>query len=102
MEEWTVTYDKYMLEKLDYIANYIANELDNAFGAQKVLDSIKRETQKLATMPLRFPLYPFNNTRIFRFIVIGSYVVTFKANEKTKTVNILDIFHQHQLQTPLT
>lgn len=102
MEEWAVTYDTYMLEKLDGIADYIANELDDAYGAQKVLDSIKKETQKLVTMPLRFPLYPFNNNKKFRYIVIGSYVVTFKANEKTRTVNVLDIFHQHQLQTPLT
>lgn len=63
MEEWTVTYDTYMLEKLDHIANYIANELDDTFGAQKVLDSVKKETQKLAIMPLRFPPLPVQQCR---------------------------------------
>ena len=58
MEEWTVTYDKYMLEKLDYIANYIANELDDAFGAQKSSRFNKKRDTKTGNNAFTLPPLP--------------------------------------------
>ena len=99
MDDWNVRYAEDAIEDIANIADYIANVLDDPYGALKVASAIESAAQQLVTMPFRFPQCPLEAPDVSecRYAVTGSYVLIFDIEADTQTVIVTNVFHQRQL-----
>ena len=72
-------------------ADYIEFILLNPEAADKLIEAVETEIDKLATMPERHSVVndPVLETWEIRMIVINNYIAFYTINEKERTVNII-------------
>lgn len=100
MDDWNVRYAEDALDDIANIADYIANVLEDSYGALKVTETIEKTARQLVNMPFRFPqcfLDTSDDASECRYTVAGSYVLIFEIETDTQTVIITNVFHQRQL-----
>lgn len=95
MNEWKIVITPEFEQDFINIYTYIAEVLLVPETAQKQINSILDQIEKLNKMPHRFPLIerdPWRD-RGLRKLIVDNYIVFYLTNEKTNEVVILHVFY---------
>lgn len=77
-------------DDLDGALEYISRKLYNPSAAQRLLNKISDTVSLLEENPMLFPLYHDDvlAKQGLRYTVISNYLLFYKVNEQTKTVDL--------------
>lgn len=95
MNKWKIVIAPEFKQELINIYTHIAEVLLVPETAQKQINKILDQIEKLYEMPYRFPLIekdPWHN-RGLRKLIVDNYIVFYLTNEKTNEVVILHVFY---------
>lgn len=83
---------------LDKIISYIALQLANPIAAGDFLDEVDKCYGYLKDSPMMYAKCQDKHLKMegYRKVVIKKYVLVYKINEESKTVNVLRFFHGAQ------
>ena len=86
------------LDELSEIVDYISNNLDNPFSAADFLDKVGECYDRLKDNPKIYQLcdYPEFKEKNYRKAIIKNYVLIYRIDETTQTVNLLHFFFGRQ------
>lgn len=85
-------------EELEHIIDYISNHLNNPSAAADFLDKTEACYQRLMDNPKIYQLcdYPEFKEKNYRKAIIKNYVLIYRIDETTQTVNLLHFFFGRQ------
>ena len=80
------------------IIGYIRNELDNATAAEKIRNNIYKAVERLENFAYIGKVAKFDEDadRIYRMVVVQSYIVIYWVDEPHAMINIARIVHSKQ------
>lgn len=83
---------------LDAVISYVVLSLENKTAAISLLDSIEKCYDSLAHLPLMYEACQDTYLKElgYRKAVIGNYIMVYRVDAETETVNILRLFHGKQ------
>ena len=81
--------------ELDKIVDYIAVNLQNTKAASDFLDQVDSSYDLLIDNPRIYQLcdYPAFKEKQYRKVVINNYIMIYKIDEATNTVNVMHFFY---------
>ena len=82
-------------DELDKIVDYIAVNLQNTQAASDFLDQVEASYDLLIENPRIYQLcdYPTFKEKQYRKVVINNYIMIYKIDEMTNTVNVMHFFY---------
>lgn len=98
MRKWHLEYSDSLENRINEIARYVAQELDDADGAKRIVGRLRAAFARISETPYRYRLHPAAPVEAagIRVAVSGSYHVLFRIRENEHTVQIVDVLHGHQ------
>lgn len=87
---YKVFFSKAFEDDLDGALEYISRKLYNLSAAQRLLNKVSDTVSLLEENPMLFPLYHDDvlAKQGLRYTVISNYLLFYKVNEQTKTVDL--------------
>lgn len=82
----------------DSAVSYIALSLENRTAAASLIDAVEKCYNDLEYMPFMYEACQdiYLKERGYRKAVIHNYIMVYRVDEQSKTVNILRLFHGRQ------
>ena len=96
MKTYQVVFTTEARYDLDAIYNYIAFDVENPFGAVKVIDAILNKCLKLVIVPKASAIRYVVNGESIRFTRAGKYTIAYCINDKNATVYVKTIFYSRR------
>ena len=82
---------------LDSIYEYIAFDIKNPIGADKVIDSILNKCIRLSVFPKASAIRYIINEKKLRFTRVGKYTIIYYVDDKESTVCIESVIYSRRI-----
>lgn len=94
-EQYKIVFTNDCKNEMDFIYNYISNNLYASNSANKLMETIEEKIQNLKFMPKIYPVIKRYDklSMEYRKILIDNYVIVYTISESAKVVYIVHIYY---------